>query len=207
MTLAPRTAAAICIVLAAAALFPTLRNGFTTWDDPQYILDNPLVKSLSPGSVLTIFTTPEYAGNYHPVTLLAIAVQYALFGLSPFGYHAVSLLLHLGVTLLVFRFWLSLTRTPLVAFSRRPPVRRPPSPRGAGGVALRPEGPALRDLLPRRGALVHPVPRDRRREAPVPARRSPSSSSPCSRKGSRSRSRSCSSSSTITARGRSGPGR
>ncbi len=111
-----RSAAAVCLVLAAAALFPTLRNGFTTWDDPQYILENPLVRSLSPGSVVTMFTTPEYAGNYHPVTLLAMAVQYAIFGTSPLGYHLVSLLLHLGATLLIYRFTLALTRMPLVAF-------------------------------------------------------------------------------------------
>ncbi len=115
MTLSPRTAAAICLAVAAAALFPTLLNDFTTWDDPQYVLDNPLVRSLSPGSVLTLFTTPEYAGNYHPVTLLAVAVQYALFGVSPLGYHMVSLLLHLGVTYLVFRFTLNVTRTQLAA--------------------------------------------------------------------------------------------
>lgn len=115
MTLQPRTAAAVCIALAAAALFPTLWNGFTTWDDPLYVLENPLVRGLSPGSVLTIFTTPQYAGNYHPVTLLAVAAQYALFGAEPFGYHLVSLLLHLIVTFLVFRLSLALTKETLVA--------------------------------------------------------------------------------------------
>jgi tetratricopeptide (TPR) repeat protein len=109
--------AAACIVLAAAAMFPSLRNGFTTWDDPQYVLENPLVRSLSPGSVVTMFTTPEYAGNYHPVTLLAIAAQYAAFGASPSGYHMVSLLLHIIATLLVYRIVGSLARSPLAAFA------------------------------------------------------------------------------------------
>ncbi len=115
MTLNTRTAAAVCLALTAAALFPTLQNGFTTWDDPLYILENPLVRSVSPGSVFTIFTTPQYAGNYHPVTLLAVAAQYAVFGASPFGYHLVSLLLHLGVTFLVFRLSFALTGNELVA--------------------------------------------------------------------------------------------
>jgi tetratricopeptide (TPR) repeat protein len=113
----PTLLAAACLLLAAAAFFPTLRNGFTTWDDPQYILENPLVRSVSPGSVVGMFTTPEYAGNYHPVTLLAIAAQYAAFGESPAGYHVVSLLLHLVATLLVFRLGLSLLRSPPAAFA------------------------------------------------------------------------------------------
>lgn len=107
--------AAACLVLAAAAMSPTLRNGFTTWDDPQYVLDNPLVRSLSPGSVVAMFTTPEYAGNYHPVTLLAIAAQYAAFGASATGYHMVSLLLHLVGTLLVYKITDSLVKSPLAA--------------------------------------------------------------------------------------------
>lgn len=109
MRLTPRAAGAACVALAAAAFAPTLVNGFTTWDDPHYILENPLIRSLTPKSVFTLFVTPEYAGNYHPLTLLALAIQRALFGDSPFGYHLVSLLLHLGVTFLAWRFTLRLT--------------------------------------------------------------------------------------------------
>jgi tetratricopeptide (TPR) repeat protein len=111
-----RIAVALCLALAAAALFPTLRNGFTTWDDPKYILGNPLVQGLSPGSVVAMFTTPQYEGNYHPVTLLVIALEHSLFSSSPFGYHLVSLLLHLLATYLVYRFLLALTKTEALAF-------------------------------------------------------------------------------------------
>lgn len=117
MTRNPTILAAACLLAAAAAMLPSLRNGFTTWDDPQYVLSNPLVKDLSPAGVVAIFTTPEYAGNYHPVTLLALALQYAAFGEAPFGYHLVSLLLHLGSTLLLFRIVQSLVRSPLAAFA------------------------------------------------------------------------------------------
>jgi len=115
---AGRTAmyAAICLLVTAAAFLPTLKNGFTTWDDPLYILENPLVRSLSPENVATIFTTSSYAGNYHPFTLLFTALEYSVFGASPFGYHVVSLLLHLGVVFLVFRLIQRLTGSDLVAF-------------------------------------------------------------------------------------------
>jgi tetratricopeptide (TPR) repeat protein len=41
-------------------------------------------------------------GNWHPLTVLILAVEYHLFGMSPVGYHAVNLLLHLLNVLLVF---------------------------------------------------------------------------------------------------------
>jgi len=112
----PALYAVLSLAVTAAALLPTLGNGFTTWDDPLYILENPLVRSLSPAGIAKIFTTGQYAGNYHPFTLLFTAVEYALFGTAPFGYHLVSLLLHLGVVLLVFRFVAGLTGSTLTAF-------------------------------------------------------------------------------------------
>lgn len=93
---------AIVLLLTATSLSPVLKNGFTTWDDPQYILENPLIRELSVRSVATIFTTPEFAGNYHPLTLLLHALEYTLFGTGPSGYHLVSLLLHLVTTLLLY---------------------------------------------------------------------------------------------------------
>lgn len=47
------------------------------------------------------FTTFQLA-NYHPLALLVLAVEHRLFGLEPSAYHAVSLLLHVGNTLLAF---------------------------------------------------------------------------------------------------------
>ncbi len=112
----PLPYAAVALLITAAALLPTLNNGFTTWDDPLYILENPLIRSLSPESVVTIFSTPSYAGNYHPLTLLLNAAEYAVFGTSPFGYHVVSLVLHLGVVFLVFLLVRRLTGSDLTAF-------------------------------------------------------------------------------------------
>jgi tetratricopeptide (TPR) repeat protein len=108
--------AALSLLVTAAAFLPTLGNGFTTWDDPLYILENPLIRSLSPGNVAKIFTTASYAGNYHPLTLLFSSLEYAAFGASPFGYHLASLLLHLGVVFLVFRLVGRLTGSGMTAF-------------------------------------------------------------------------------------------
>ena len=42
--------------------------------------------------------------NYAPINLLALAVEWQLFGLAPRGYHVVNVWLHLGVTALVVLF-------------------------------------------------------------------------------------------------------
>jgi len=97
-----RTALVAGCILAVtlAAYFPSLRNGFTNYDDPYYVLENPVIRSLSWSHIHHLFTS--YILMYHPLTLLSLAVDYRLFGLDPAGYHAVNLALHLANTLLVF---------------------------------------------------------------------------------------------------------
>ena len=80
---------------------PLLNNDFLTWDDPVLILENPFIKNLQFASIQHLFTS-FYLGNYHPLTMLCFSLEYALFGLSPKGFHAVSLLLHIINTGLVF---------------------------------------------------------------------------------------------------------
>src|SRR5436190_1214716 len=90
------------LAITAVTFSPILHNGLINRDDPEYITDNPLTKELSPASVANIFTTPEYQGDYHPLTLLGFDLQYHFFQDEPHGYHAVSLVLHLLAATLVF---------------------------------------------------------------------------------------------------------
>jgi tetratricopeptide (TPR) repeat protein len=85
---------------------PIFSNGLLAWDDDIYIVHNTMVQQFDLGA---LFTT-TVSGNYHPFTMLLMAVEYRLFGAHPAGYHAVSLLLHLLNTLLVFRVVLQLSR-------------------------------------------------------------------------------------------------
>ncbi|MCB9234523.1 MAG: tetratricopeptide repeat protein [Bacteroidia bacterium] len=85
-----------------------LKYGFTNWDDGSYVLDNYLIKSLSGGNLRGMFTE-TVMGNHHPLTVLSLAIDYALFGLDPTGYHATNLLLHLACTALVFVFFFRLS--------------------------------------------------------------------------------------------------
>ena len=98
----------ICLTFVLLATFivllPNLDNGWVNWDDHKYVLENPLIRSLAVENIAAIFTQREFMGNYHPLTLLSLAVDFSLFGLDARGYHATNLLLHLANTALVF--WL-----------------------------------------------------------------------------------------------------
>lgn len=72
------------------------------WDDPNYVTENVHVRSgLSARGIVWALTSTEFA-NWHPVTWLSHMLDVSLFGLSPWGHHLTSLLLHLANTLLLF---------------------------------------------------------------------------------------------------------
>ncbi|MCC7232818.1 MAG: tetratricopeptide repeat protein [Bacteroidia bacterium] len=82
-------------------MFPVVRNGFINFDDPQYVLENPVIQKLDKESMGVIFGG-QILGNYQPLVLISYAVQYKLFGTdSAAGYHFFSLLMHLLNTFLV----------------------------------------------------------------------------------------------------------
>jgi tetratricopeptide (TPR) repeat protein len=98
---------AAILAVTAAAFWPSLRNGFTNWDDPYYIALNEQIRDLSWDGIRTIFTSFSVA-NYHPLVGLTNALEYRFFGLDPTPYHVVNLILHLANTALVFRLVLLL---------------------------------------------------------------------------------------------------
>jgi len=99
------------LFLTFAAYIPSLDNGFTNWDDPLFVLDNPL---LAHPSAMAVLTTPV-ANNYHPLTIWSLALNYRLAGLNPASYHWLNLLLHLANTGLVFVFIRQLSKERLWA--------------------------------------------------------------------------------------------
>jgi len=102
---------AIIILISFFIYLPIFNNGFLAWDDNSYIKNNPLVISFD---VSKIFSS-NVMGNYHPVTILVLAIEYHLFGLNAVGFHAVNLSLHLLNVLLVFQTINLLSNKPEVA--------------------------------------------------------------------------------------------
>lgn len=87
------------IGLTFIAFLPTFNNGYVLWDDPEYILHNPLMSA-----PLKVVFSSYYVANYHPLTILFLTLEHKFFGADMMGYHAISLLLHLANTSLVFFF-------------------------------------------------------------------------------------------------------
>lgn len=89
------------LLVTLIAYLPLLRNGFVLWDDDEYIIENIHIRNLD-WSLLKWAFTEFTQGNWHPLTGLSHAVDYALWGLDPFGHHLSGLIIHLGNTLLVY---------------------------------------------------------------------------------------------------------
>ncbi len=89
---------ALLVVLVALVYANTLGNEFTM-DDGLYVLQNPQVTS---ASVSGLFTPHKASNVFRPLTIATFAVNWALGGDQPFGYHLLNLLLHAGATLLLY---------------------------------------------------------------------------------------------------------
>ncbi|RKZ76303.1 MAG: hypothetical protein DRR19_28730 [Candidatus Parabeggiatoa sp. nov. 1] len=83
------------------AYYPALNNGFQTWDTRSYVIDNPNIKALTWENIQWMFTS-FHMSNWHPLTWLSHAIDYAWFGLNPWGHHFVSLVIHSLNTILLF---------------------------------------------------------------------------------------------------------
>jgi tetratricopeptide (TPR) repeat protein len=100
----------IVLLLSLLAYAPTLGNGLA-FDDAVVIGENQLIKALH--HVPQMLTTNYWAGIeqpdlvslthlYRPLVIISFALNYAVGGLKPLGYHAVNILLHAGVSLAVY---------------------------------------------------------------------------------------------------------
>ena len=80
--------------------YPALWNDFVDWDDPDYVLSNPHIHSLSLSFLKWAFSS-FYASNWHPLTWISHALDYAVWGLNPMGHHLTNNVLHAINTFLV----------------------------------------------------------------------------------------------------------
>ncbi len=84
-----------------AAYLPALTAGFI-WNDDTYLTDNPTLDA--PGALNLIWTEPKASEQYYPMVFTSFWVEKHLWGLRPFGYHLVNVLLHAASALLLW--WL-----------------------------------------------------------------------------------------------------
>src|SRR5947207_13341839 len=79
---------------------PAWHGGFL-WDDDAYVANNELLTA--PDGLRRIWFSFESPSQYFPLVYTTFRIERALWGLNPFGYHWVNLLLHVANALLVWR--------------------------------------------------------------------------------------------------------
>lgn len=110
----------VLILLLAAgilAYFTAFDNDFTNWDDQGYVYENPLVTGFNFGLIPEIFKTLNIAGNYHPLTILSLGLNYLLLGPEPFSFILLNVLLHILNAWLVFNIARKLSLSALAAWT------------------------------------------------------------------------------------------
>ncbi len=128
--------AAVVALLAVIVYLPTLRNGFVNFDDWSYITENRCITSLDSSFISWAFTSFR-ADNWHPLTLVSHAVDYAIWGLNPTGHHLTNILLHgLNSFLVTLLCWLLLNMAASAGDNRsESPLVSPQSRLAAAAIA------------------------------------------------------------------------
>ena len=109
------TATALVSVLLLGIVFgvfgQTLGHDFVTYDDDDYVRENPNIKNgLNIRGIGWAFTH-VHAGNWHPLTTISHMLDCQLYGLQPWGHHLTNVLLHAAATILLFLALRELTNT------------------------------------------------------------------------------------------------
>ncbi|WP_083421958.1 tetratricopeptide repeat protein [Arsenicibacter rosenii] len=110
----------VLAVAVLAAFSFGFKNDFVDWDDMEYVVENPLF--LYPGVYGwgSLWKT-VVALNYHPLTVISLALNYKLFGSAATSFIITNVLIHIANTLLIYRFGQRLLQTgPLPKLAETP---------------------------------------------------------------------------------------
>ena len=92
---------------------PLAGYGFVSYDDPQYVTDNPhVLAGLTWEGVKWAMVTQD-ASNWHPLTWLSYMLDVQMFGLDAGWHHTTNIVLHIASTLLLFLVLRRMTGAPL----------------------------------------------------------------------------------------------
>ena len=92
-------AAVLLLALVLLAHLPALRAGFI-WEDDKYVTENPLLTA-SDGWRQIWFSTHTQSQHF-PLVYSTFRVERMFWGLEPFGYHLINVLLHAVNAILVW---------------------------------------------------------------------------------------------------------
>ena len=107
----------LILILSFLIYIPALDAGFVNWDDPDYVGENNfLIRDLANlPAFFNIDNTVQ--GNYHPLTMVSLAINFAISKDAAWSYHLFNIIFHLVNCFLVYRLALVLSKNnTLVAF-------------------------------------------------------------------------------------------
>lgn len=109
------------LILVFGVYFKVLYADFV-YDDIGFIVNNKAIQSFSPFSKFltdpNIFTGSDGNGdarNWRPIASFVFAIEYNLLGAKPFGFHFISILLHLANTVLAYVLIRKITKNSFLA--------------------------------------------------------------------------------------------
>jgi lipoprotein NlpI len=100
--------AGLISLITFAVYLHALQNDFVALDDDAYIFDNLHIRSFNLPFLRWAFLG-FYASNWHPLTWMSHAMDYALWGLNPLGHHLTNIILHAVNTFIVVVLAMRLT--------------------------------------------------------------------------------------------------
>ncbi|MFH1050471.1 MAG: tetratricopeptide repeat protein [bacterium] len=95
--------AIVFIAVAVFILFSPSINGSFVYDDSFYITDNTYTQDFSSEGLQKIWSNYIF-GNYNPLTISSLALDYKIFGEAPIGFHIINILFHILTTILILFF-------------------------------------------------------------------------------------------------------
>lgn len=104
-----RMVLAVLLALTLASFAGVVNNGFLHWDDRTYVTSNPHIHALTLAN-LQWMLLEQHLNNWHPLTWLSHALDYAIWGPNPAPHHLTSVFIHLANVVLVFLLSLRIQR-------------------------------------------------------------------------------------------------
>lgn len=83
------------------AFLPALQNGFVAWDDDKNFLQNIHYRGIGRDQLAWMWST-FHLGHYVPLAWMSLGLDYAIWGMDPFGYHLTNLILHCATAVAVY---------------------------------------------------------------------------------------------------------
>lgn len=92
-----------------AVYYSSLNYDFLTWDTRLYVLESPMIRALTWENLWRMLISLDVA-NWHPLTWFSYAIDYALYGFNPWGFHLTNTLWHSLNTIVFFLLSLKLLK-------------------------------------------------------------------------------------------------